>query len=77
MSIDPNAALRLSQDATFQLAQGDPLACARIVAKAIQRQPSGAKRLLVLTLARAIAEDEPNFIAGLVTDLAGHVREHH
>jgi hypothetical protein len=77
MSIDPQAALLMAQEGAFNLAAGDPLTAARIMAKAVRRQPSGAKRLLVLTLARAIAVDEPGFVASVTADLAGHVREHH
>jgi hypothetical protein len=61
---------RLLVDATFALAEGDPHAAARTLARGIRHQTAGAKVSVAAALIRALEQDAPGVTAAVLRDLA-------
>jgi len=67
--LDPVAAHRMTEEATFLFAQSDPLSAAKTIARAMKRQPRGAKVSFFRTLAESLAEHEPGFLIAVDAEI--------
>jgi len=59
----------LHKDAAFQLAQADPLAAARALARGLRHQTAGAKVAVVRLLIETLEQQEPGIRPEIAADL--------